>query len=122
MATNLHLLLMTSSEPKTKKELALEKLREIDSRLTVVKRMLGSSPEDVKGKLERASKKMKDAKGEARFVRAGACMVEGTDRLEALLAMETDMLDLQGKEPVKEAEKLLKKKIEVMKTLLDLAF
>jgi hypothetical protein len=112
---------MTSSEPKTKKELALEKLREIDSRLTVVKRMLGSSPEDVKGKLERASKKMKDAKGEARFVRAGACMVEGTDRLEALLAMEesyTDMLDLQGKDPVREAEKLLQKKIELLKTLI----
>jgi hypothetical protein len=116
---------MTSSEPKTKKELAEEKLREINSRLTVVKRMIGSSPEDAKGRAERASKKLKDAKGEARFVKVGSCMVEGTDKLDALLAMEesyTDLLDLQGKEPVKEAEKLLRKKIEVKNTLLDLAF
>jgi hypothetical protein len=113
---------MTSAEPKTKKEIAEEKLREINSRLTVVKRLIGSSPEDAKGKAERASKKLKDARGEARFVKVGSCMVEGTDRLDALLAMEEsymEMLDLQGKEPIREAEKLLKKKIELLKTLLE---
>ena len=112
---------MSSAPPKTKKELAEEKLREIDSRLTVVKKMLGSSPSDARSNVERASKKVKDASGEARFVKVGSCMIEGTDRLEALLALEesyTNMLNFQGKEPVKEAEKLLAKKIEVLKELL----
>jgi len=112
---------MTSSQPKTKKELALERLHEVDSRLTVVKRMLGSSPDDARSKVDRASKKLKDAKGEAKFVRVGACMIEGTDTLEALLAMEesyADLMDLQGKQPVEEAEKLLTEKIEIFKKLL----
>ena len=101
------------SKPPTKRELAEEKLREIDGRLSVVKRMLGSSTEGAAEKAERALKRVKDASGEARFVKIGGCMVEGTDRLQALMDLEdsyTDLLDLQGKDPLDEAEKLLVKK------------
>ena len=109
------------SKPPTKRELAEEKLREINGRLSVVKRMLGSSTEGAAEKAERASKRVKDASGEARFVKIGGCMVEGTDRLQALMDLEdsyTDLLDLQGKDPLDEAEKLLVKKIDVLKYLV----
>ena len=51
----------------------------------------------------------------------GGTMVEATDRLEALLVMEEcyeALLDLEGKDPVKEAEGLIQRKIKILKELL----
>ena len=106
--------------PKTKTELALEKLREVDGRLAVVKRMLGTSVFSAKEKLHAATKRLKDARGESRFVRVGGCMVEATDRLEALLDIEqsyADVMDLDNKDPVSEAEALLTEKIGILEKL-----
>ncbi len=109
---------------KSKKELAqeatLEKLREVDGRLSVVKRMLGTSVASTNAKLESAAKRLKDARGEAKFVRVGGCMVDATDRLEALLDLEqsyADVADLDNKDPVVEAEGLLVQKLELLKKL-----
>jgi hypothetical protein len=101
-----------------------EKLREVDGRLAVVKRMLGKSAPDAKARLRDASKRFKGASGEARFVRVGGCMVEATDRLEALLDMEqsyADVVDLDDKDPAAEAEKLLGEKMKLLEKLRGLA-
>ena len=101
-----------------------EKLREVDGRLAVVKRMLGKSASDAKARLRDASKRLKGARGEARFVRVGGCMVEATDRLEALLDMEqsyADVVDLDDKDPAAEAEKLLGEKMKLLEKLRGLA-
>lgn len=105
---------------ETAQQATLEKLREVDGRLSVVKRMLGKSGADAKARLQAASKRLKDARGEARFVRVGGCMVEATDRLEALLDMEqsyADVMDLEDKDPATEAEKLLVKKVKLLEKL-----
>jgi hypothetical protein len=105
------------SSPKTKTELAQERLREVDGRLAVVKRMLGTSLSGSKARLNAATKRMKDARGEARFVRVGGCMVEATDRLEVLLDLEqsyADIVDLDNKDPISEAEALLLEKIDLL--------
>lgn len=109
------------TEPKTREEILQEKLREIEGRLTKVKQRIGSSPEHFNEKIERAEKRRKTAKGDAHFVKLGGSMVEATDRLEALLVLEEcyeGLLDLQGKDPVKEAEQLIARKIRVLKELL----
>lgn len=111
------------SEPKTKEERLQEKLREVDGRLTMVKQLIGSTTEGVKDKIERSEKRMKDAKGEAKFVKIGSTMIEATDRLETLLVLEEswiDLYNLQGNDPVKEAETLLERKIKIIKELLQL--
>jgi hypothetical protein len=112
-----------STEPKTREEILEEKLREINGRLSIVKKRLGSSTNEFTEKLERAEKRRKDCKGQGRFVKVGSSMVEATDRLEALLAVEEcyeALMDLEGKEPVKEAEQLISRKIKVIRELMDL--
>ena len=109
------------SEPKTREEKLLEKLREVDARLTTVKQLLGSSAEDFQSKIERAEKRKKSAKGDAQFVKVGSTMVEGTDKLEALLVLEecySGLLGLRGKHPAKESEALLERKIKILQELL----
>jgi hypothetical protein len=109
------------SEPKTREEILQERLREIEGRLTKVKQRIGTSANDFTEKLERAEKRRKTSRGEARFVKVGGTMVEATDRLEALLVMEEcyeALLDLEGKDPVKEAEGLIQRKIKILKELL----
>ncbi len=104
------------SAPKTEQE----RLREVDGRLAVVKRMLGTSVDGSKARLLSATKRLKDARGEARFVRVGGCMVEATDRLEVLLDLEqlyADIVDLDNKDPVAEAEALLEEKIRLLEKL-----
>ena len=109
------------SEPNTREEILQEKLREIDGRLTKVKQMIGSNADEYHSKIERAEKRRKTARGDAHFIKIGGTMVEGTDRLEALLVLEecySALLDLEGKDPVKEAESLIARKIKVLKELL----
>jgi hypothetical protein len=109
------------SEPKTREEILRERLREIESRLTKVKQRIGSSADEFSEKLERAEKRRKLSRGDARFVKVGGTMVEATDRLDALLAMEEcyeALLDLEGKDPVKEAESLIQRKIKILKELV----
>jgi molecular chaperone GrpE (heat shock protein) len=111
------------SEPKTREEILEERLREINGRLSVVKKRLGSSKQEFTDKLERAEKRRKDAKGKSHFVKMGSSMVQATDRLDALLAMEEcyeALMDLEGKEPVKEAEQLIARKIRVIEELMHL--
>ena len=111
------------SEPKTREEILEERLREINGRLSVVKKRLGSSKQEFTDKLERAEKRRKDAKGNSHFVKMGSSMVQATDRLDALLAMEEcyeALMDLEGKEPVKEAEQLIARKIRVIEELMHL--
>lgn len=112
-----------SAEPKTREEILEEKLREINGRLGTVKKRLGSSTSEFTEKLERAEKRRKECSGQGRFVKVGSSMVEATDRLEALLAVEEcyeALIELEGKEPVKEAEQLIAKKIKVIRELMDL--
>jgi len=110
-----------SAEPKTREEILEERLREINGRLSVVKKRLGSTTQEFTDKLERAEKRRKDSKGQGRFVKVGSSMVEATDRLEALLAVEEcyeALMELEGKEPVKEAEQLIARKIKVIRELI----
>lgn len=112
-----------SAEPKTREEILEERLREINGRLGIVKKRMGSSTSEFTDRLERAEKRKKDSKGQGRFVKVGSSMVEATDRLEALLAMEEcyeALIDLEGKEPVKEAEQLITRKIKVIRELMNL--
>lgn len=114
-----HKYLMT--EPKTREEILQERLREVDGRLTKVKQRLGTSALEHEEKIERAEKRRKACRGDARFVKVQSRTVEATDRLDALLALEESyvaLLDLEGKDPVKEAEKLIAKKIQIIKELL----
>ena len=106
---------------KTKEEILLEKLCEVDGRLTKVKQLIGTTAQQTTERIERGEKRLKDAKGKARFVKIGSVMVEATDKLESLLEVEeatVTLYDLQGKEPVKEAEQLLERKIKILKKLL----
>jgi len=112
-----------SEAPKTREEILEERLREINGRLSIVKKRIGSNTQDFNDKLERAEKRRKAAKGEERFVRVGGSMVEATDRLDALLALEEcydGLMDLGGKCPAKEAEQLLSRKIKVIKELMQI--
>jgi len=109
------------TEPKTREEILTERLREIDGRLSKVKQRIGTNTQHFNQKLERAEKRRKSARGDAHFVKVGGSMVEATDRLEALLVLEEcyeGLLDLQGKDPVKEAEQLIARKIKVLKELI----
>lgn len=111
------------SEPKTREEILEERLREINGRLSVVKKRLGSSKQEFTDKLERAEKRRKDAKGKSHFVKVGSSMVQATDRLDALLAMEEcyeALMELEGKDPVKEAEQLIVRKLRVIEELMHL--
>ena len=111
------------SEPKTREEILEEKLREINGRLAIVKKRLGSSENEFTDRLERAEKRRKDSKGLGRFVKVGSSTVEATDRLDALLAMEEcyeALMDMDGKDPVKEAEQLIASKLRIMKELMHL--
>ena len=110
-----------SAEPKTREEILEEKLREINGRLSIVKKRIGTNQSHFNEKIERAEKRRKSAKGEAHFVKVGSSMVEATDRLEALLMLEEcyeALLDLGGKDPVKEAEQLIARKLRVLKELI----
>ena len=109
--------------PKTQEEILQEKLRKINSRLGVVKRKLGMDVESVQRRVSRSIGRRTKCTGEARFVKVGSEMVEGTDHLDALMGLEeayTDMLELEGKNPVEEAEKLLEQKIRVLRRLIDM--
>ena len=110
--------------PKTKEEILQEKLQKVNSRLSVVKRKLGMDGHSVQRRLNRFIDRRVSSTGESRFVKVGSEMVEGTDRLDALLGLEeayTDMFELQGKDPVQEAEQLLEKKVKLIKKLMELA-
>lgn len=114
---------MAESEPKTREEILEERLREINGRLSVVKQKIGTNTQHFTDKLERAEKRRKVARGDGHFVRVGGSMVEGTDRLEALLAIEEccdALLDLEGKDPAREAEQLLARKIRIVKELVEI--
>ena len=110
-----------SKQPKTREEILEEKLREINTRLTTVKNLLHTKEHHQEEKLQQAIKRRKTSKGEPRYLSVNSKMVEGTDRLEALIQMEEALeilLDFQGKDPVKEAEQLISKKIRILKELL----
>jgi len=112
----------STSEPKTREEILEERLREINGRLSVVKKHIGTTSLHYEEKLERATKRRQKSKGEAHFVKVGSSMVEATDRLGALLDMEEcwdALLELGSKEPVKEAEQLLARKIRVVAELME---
>jgi len=112
---------MSTTEPKTREEILQEKLREVNSRISTVKNLIGTSVEHHEDKLNKAEKRRKLCKGDARFVKVGSCMVEATDRLAALLEIEEAveaLLQLEGKNPVKEAEKLIAQKIKIIKELI----
>lgn len=109
---------------KTREEELLEKLRDVDARLKTMKQYIGSSKSDFEGKLERAEKRHKDASGEAKFVKVGSVMVEGTDHLAALLDMEecyVALLDLKNKHPTTESVRLLNRKIKIIKELIQIS-
>lgn len=112
-----------SAEPKTREEILEERLREVNGRLSVVKKRIGTEASHFNEKIERAEKRRKSARGDAHFVKVGSSMVEATDRLEALLVLEEcyeALLDLKGKDPVKEAENLIARKIKILKELIPL--
>jgi|GEM_PF-3453456 len=114
----------TTSEPKTRDEILKERLRDVNSRLSIVKTLMGTDVNHHTEKLDKAEKRRKLSKGEARFVKIGSCMVEATDRLAALLEVEEAveaLLGLEGKNPVKEAEGLLAQKIRIIKELIPYA-
>jgi hypothetical protein len=114
---------MSDGKPKTMEELLEDKLRAIDSRLSVVKRKLGMTTTTVQRRVNRFIDRRVKASGDSRFVKVGGEMIEGTDQLEALLGLEeayTDMHELQGKDPVAEASQLLEKKIKILKKLMAL--
>jgi len=114
---------MSTSEPKTREEILAEKLREVDGRLSKVKRVLATTAEKELELIARAEARHAKASGKPQFVTVGSDKVVGTDRLAALLALEESyqrLSDLEGKEPVKEAEKLITKKIKLMKELIPL--
>ena len=111
------------TESKTQKEILEEKLREVNSRLTTVKSLIGISEDDIKRRIEHAELRHGKATGKARFVRIGPSMIEADDRLETLLELEShydQLLNLEGKEPLDEGIKLLRKKLKVIKKLLHL--
>ena len=116
------LFFMSESQPKTKEELLQEKLRDINANLTIFKSLMGTSSEFHETQLELHEKRRKDARGVPRFVKVnGTHLVEGTDRLEAMLKIEESLeilLQMQGKDPVKHTEKLLAQKIRILKELL----
>lgn len=112
---------MSVTEPKTREEILQERLREVNSRLSVVKHLIGTNVQHHEEKLDKAEKRRKLSKGEARFVKIGSCMVEATDRLAALLEIEEAieaLLNIEGKNPVTEAEKLISQKIRIIKELI----
>lgn len=113
---------MSQSEPKTREELLQEKLRETNAKLTIFKNLIGTTSEYHEAQLELHEKRRKDARGIPRFVKInGNQLVEGTDRLEAMLMIEQSLeilLQMEGKEPVKQTEKLLAQKIRILKELL----
>lgn len=110
-------------EPKTREEILEERLREVNARLTIVKKRLGSDTESFNDTLQRAEKRKLAAKGDGRYVKVGGSMILGTDKLDALLAIEEcyeGLLDLKGRNPVKEAETLISKKIKILKELIEI--
>lgn len=105
----------------TQQEKLQEKLREVESRLARFKKHLGTSVEAVKLKLEKSEQNLAKARGEPRFVRIGTTMLEATDRLQFLLEVEeslTQLLEMEGKDPEKETEKLLARKVKLLKKLM----
>lgn len=113
---------MSQTEPKTREEILQERLQEINSKLTTFKTLIGTCAEKHAHNLVLYEKRRKDSKGTPKFVRvSGNKLVEATDRLEAMLQIEESLetlIQLEGKDPVKETEKLLAHKIRILKELL----